>query len=124
MSDHPLLRVEDGPEASQRRSQPDACMDVAEPGLADVQHPEADARAPSGGYGTPGSKSMFPSAPTSTGALPTKADADGFLDDLVLPSLVSAPEPLAPVAEIGPDGRVRVVEHAGTRGRVNLYAAV
>lgn len=45
------------------------------------------------------------------------------LDELVLPSLVSAPEPLSPGAEIGPAGRLRVVEHLGTRGRVNRYAA-
>src|SRR5688500_3037144 len=35
----------------------------------------------------------------------------GDLDELVLPSLVSAPEPLSPGTEIGPDGRLRVVEH-------------
>src|SRR5688572_4803893 len=54
----------------------------------------------------------------------TSADAagDGFLDELVLPSLVSAPEPLTAGAEIGADGRLRVIEHVGTRGRVNRYA--
>jgi protein phosphatase len=56
----------------------------------------------------------------------TSADAagDGFLDELVLPSLVSAPEPLTAGAEIGADRRLRVIEHVGTRGRVNRYAAV
>jgi protein phosphatase len=49
---------------------------------------------------------------------------DGFLDDLVLPSLVSAPEPLMPETDLGPDGRLRIVGHRGTRGRVNMYAAV
>ena len=51
------------------------------------------------------------------------ADTGGDLEELVLPSLVSAPEPLAPGTEIGPEGRLRVVEHVGTRGRVNRYAA-
>src|SRR5690349_16213241 len=54
-------------------------------------------------------------------ALPTASD--GFLEDLELPSLVSAPEPLAPGAAIGMDGQVQVVEHVGTRGRVNVYVA-
>lgn len=47
----------------------------------------------------------------------------GDLDELVLPSLVSAPEPLSPGTEIGPEGRLRVVEHVGARGRLNRYAA-
>jgi len=48
---------------------------------------------------------------------------DNGLDELVLPSLVSAPEPLPPGATVGPEGRVRVVAHSGTRGRINRYAA-
>jgi hypothetical protein len=51
------------------------------------------------------------------------AGAGSELEELVLPSLVSAPEPLAPGTEIGPGRRLRVIEHLGTRGRVNLYAA-
>src|SRR5215207_2538377 len=50
-------------------------------------------------------------------------DAGGDLEELVLPSLVRALEPLPPGTEIGPQGRLRVTEHRGTRGRVNLYAA-
>jgi len=50
-------------------------------------------------------------------------DPGGELEELVLPSLVSAPEPLAPGTELGPEGRLRVVEHLGTRGRLNRYAA-
>jgi protein phosphatase len=57
------------------------------------------------------------------GAPPDAVD-DGFLDDLVLPALVNAPEPLMPETEIGPDARLRIVEHLGTRGLVNMYAAV
>jgi protein phosphatase len=57
-------------------------------------------------------------------ASPEDAADDGFLEDLILPSLVSAPEPVAPGAEVDPDGRLRVVEHVGTRGRINRYAAV
>jgi PPM family protein phosphatase len=49
--------------------------------------------------------------------------AGGDLEELVLPSLVRAPETLPSGAEIGPAGRLRVDEHLGTRGRVNLYAA-
>src|SRR3954454_16184047 len=43
------------------------------------------------------------------------AGDDGFLDDLALPSLVSAPEPLAAGTEIGPDGRLRVTDRVGAR---------
>jgi serine/threonine protein phosphatase PrpC len=60
------------------------------------------------------SADLEPSAETGAG---------GDLDELVLPSAIRAPEPLSPGTEIGPDGRLRVVEHLGTRGRVNLYAA-
>jgi PPM family protein phosphatase len=55
---------------------------------------------------------------------PEDAADVGFLEDLILPSLVTAPELLAPGAEVGPEGRLRVVEHIGTRGRINRYAAV
>ena len=41
----------------------------------------------------------------------------------MLPSLVSAPEPLSR-DRVGPEGRLRVVEHVGTRGRLNRYAAI
>src|SRR3954470_20490177 len=44
-----------------------------------------------------------PTDASSAASLDDAAD-DGFLDDLVLPSLVSAPEPLVAGAEIGPDG--------------------
>src|SRR6476661_6358367 len=55
---------------------------------------------------------------------PQDAAEGGFLEDLILPSLIRAPELLPPGAEVGPDGQLRVVEHIGTRGRINLYAAV
>ena len=52
------------------------------------------------------------------------APADGdVLEELTLPSLVQPPEVLEPDAVLGPDGRVRVVEHLETRGRINRYAA-
>ena len=50
-------------------------------------------------------------------------DTGGDLEELVLASLVSAPEPLGPGTEIGPEGRLRVVEHLAVLGRVNRYAA-
>ena len=67
-----------------------------------------------------------PGAPAA--ALPTGADnatdAGGdFLEELTLPPVVAAPEVLPPGAALGPDGRLRVVEHFGTRGQVNRYAA-
>jgi PPM family protein phosphatase len=52
----------------------------------------------------------------------TPADGD-VLEELTLPSLVQPPEVLQPDAVIGPDGRLRIVEHLGTRGRINRYAA-
>ena len=48
---------------------------------------------------------------------------DDVLEELTLPSLIQAPEALPPDTTLGPEGRLRVVEHLGTRGRVNRYAA-
>src|SRR6188474_3230284 len=67
--------------------------------------------------------SVLVESPADVEATDVGIDADGALEELELPSLVSAPEPLAPGTEIGLEGRLRVGEHVGTRGRVNLYAA-
>ncbi len=45
------------------------------------------------------------------------------LEELALPPSVQAPEALAQGAVLGPDGRLRVEEHLGVRGRTNRYAA-
>lgn len=47
----------------------------------------------------------------------------GDLEELTLPSLVQAPAILEPGTVLGSEGRVRIGEHLGTRGRVNRYAA-
>ena len=85
---------------------------------------ESEAVAPE----APSTAPVVPSPPEEPSsavddATPAAADTGGDLEELVLPSLVSAPEPLAPGTALGPDGRLRVAEHLGTRGRVNRYAA-
>ena len=45
------------------------------------------------------------------------------LEELILPPSVQAPEALAAGAVLGPDGRLRIIEHLGARGRINRYAA-
>jgi protein phosphatase len=107
MNEHPATSVEMAPAPHESEDPP--------PAEAPVEPVGGESLASSGG-GEP--------APTSEGgeSAPTASD-DGFLDDLELPSLVSAPEPLGPGAVIGPDGHAQVVEYLNTRGRVNLYAA-
>src|SRR5687768_9719213 len=47
----------------------------------------------------------------------------GELEELILPSSVQAPGVLKPGTVLGANGRLRVVEHRGTRGRINRYLA-
>jgi PPM family protein phosphatase len=48
----------------------------------------------------------------------------GELEELTLPSTIAPPAPLPAEAALGPDGRVRVMNHLGAHGRVNRYRAM
>ena len=50
-------------------------------------------------------------------------DLDGALEELILPSLIQAPEPLPSGSVLGTGGRVQIAEHVQTRGRTNQYVA-
>src|SRR5688572_12629856 len=63
-----------------------------------------------------------PDAPRA-GAAGVGADGGDALEELTLPSLVLAPDVLPDGTVIGPEGRLRVGEHLGTRGRINRYRA-
>ena len=64
-----------------------------------------------------------PTSGASAGNVPPAGGDEGFLEELTLPSLIAAPNALSSDATLGPEGRLRVGEHLGTRGRVNRYAA-
>jgi protein phosphatase len=67
---------------------------------------------------------LLPADAPDPNATAASADLDDDeLEELVLPSLVRAPELLTPGTKIGTDSRARIVEHLGTQGRVNWYAA-
>lgn len=53
----------------------------------------------------------------------TQQGSDGTLEELTLPSLIQAPEPLPAGSVLGTAGRVQIVEHVQTRGRSNQYVA-
>src|SRR5438067_2012646 len=120
MNDQPAPSVEAAPEQCQPPSLSSAPMVPAECDSTDDEHAAADAHGDLDVKLASARQALEPLA--SAADSPADAADDGFLADLMLPSLVSAPKPLAPSAEIGPDGRARVVELLGTRGRVNLYA--
>jgi PPM family protein phosphatase len=68
----------------------------------------------------PTSPDKAPEAPVEAG--PTPADANE-LEELTFPPSVEAPEALPIGTELAPEGRLRILEHLGARGRINRYAA-
>src|SRR5690348_859564 len=107
MNDQPSASIEAVPEPTQPGRRPAATESTPtasvpsttdEPGLGESDGPS-------------GVEAEGHTAVPDADAAPPEAVDDGFLDDLVLPSLVSAPEPLMPETDLGPDGRLRIVEH-------------
>ena len=108
-------------------------------GTADASTPDHASPSGDASRGAPEESASGPTTEPSADALPgvSLADAappphlapaqpdvgDGDLEELVLPSLVQAPELLSPGTVLGPDERLRIVEQLGTRGRVNRYVA-
>lgn len=115
----PPLSVEDEAEAGPPDDLPTA-RDGEAPGPG---HVSAAPTAPPSSAEPPSVADAMTAAPDAADSTMAPADAGADLEELVLPSLVSAPEPLSPGTELGPDGRLRVGEPLGTRGRVNRYAA-
>src|SRR5688500_8002584 len=107
--ERPPLSVEEEAETGQSDGQAGTAVPASAPSVV--------AEAPSPADEAP---ATVEAAETQT----TAAGTGGDLEELVLPSLVSAPEPLPPETHFGPEGRLRVVEHVGTRGRINRYAAI
>ena len=99
-----------------------------------------DDERPTGGMPPAGSSDSSPPAPVAEPTLdphfPTTADeqtaetaptssssAIDDLEELILPSSIQPPTPLAPATTLGPDSRLRVREHLGARGQINRYSA-
>ncbi|MBA2451194.1 MAG: protein phosphatase 2C domain-containing protein [Chloroflexi bacterium] len=96
-----------------------AATETAEPTSGAPIEPLLQRDAPSTAE-LPGADAPMPAVEEPSIEAPTAVDA---LEELILPSLVQPPEVLSPGAIVGPDGRLRIVEHLGTRGRINRYAA-
>src|SRR5436190_12919410 len=82
--------------------------------------PEPAEPAPEAVPGPIAGEDVAPAEPAAVEAPDEQEDAAaaGELEELTLPSLVQAPAVLEPGTTLGTDGRLRVGEHLGTRGRV------
>jgi serine/threonine protein phosphatase PrpC len=98
---------------------PDAPLEVAESGPATVEStPLSDS-----GPDAPASPPDMEAVGDPSGADSEQSVLSGELEELILPSLIQAPEPLPAGTVLGPDGRVQIVEYVKTRGRTNQYTA-
>ena len=139
-TDLPLVGVGDLDQVQSAVGVPEAPTEVAPPAGPDTQPTTASAESPSEAQPSTDGPPRAPDAAApvlpAEGSPATPADGSvaaaegasattdsGALEELTLPPSVQAPEPLAAGAAIGPDGRLRIVQHLAARGRVNRYAA-
>lgn len=102
---------------------PAATLSAAPSAPPVVPPPTADSGAP-----TDESAATAVTAPPEQAAPMPPPDqpppATEALEELTFPPSVAAPPVLAAGAALGPNGRLRVMQHLDSRGRINCYAAV
>jgi PPM family protein phosphatase len=69
-----------------------------------------------------GTEEAVPGTAPDSDTPPPASPRGDFLEELTLPSLIQPPDMLQPDTVLGPEGRLRILEHLGARGRINLYA--